>query len=344
MSDSPPAAPEAGPEAIAASPTAPASGAAAKPNRWGLIALGVAAAFALGAVVLKVSSGSSGTPPLPEASGQAQQQPSVDDVIARLEAKLKDNPEDAESWRMLGWSYFQTERFAEAATALKRATTLDPKNAETFSFLGEALVMASKEEGRMPRDARLAFEKALALDPKDARARYFRAAAMDLDGRHKAAIDAWFELMEDTPADAPYAEDVKAVIIEVAKKNNIDIAKRLAETKFAPPASGLKTRGSDVAAAGIPGPSQEEMKAASQLPSGQQEAMIRGMVDKLDTRLKANPADADGWIMLMRSRMQLGEPAKAQKALADGLAAFRNDTAITRQLREAAATLGVPGG
>jgi tetratricopeptide (TPR) repeat protein len=90
-------------------------------------------------------------------------------VIAKLEAKLKADPENAEGWRMLGWSYFQTERYAEAATALKKATRLDPDHAETFSFLGEALVLASDSEGGSP-DAQAAFDRALQLDPKDARA------------------------------------------------------------------------------------------------------------------------------------------------------------------------------
>ena len=44
----------------------------------------------------------------------------------------------------------------------------------------------------------------------------------------------------------------------------------------------------------------------------------------------------------MRSRMQ-GEPGKASKALQDGLAAFRNDGATARRLREAGASLGVAG-
>jgi len=71
--------------------------------------------------------------------------------------------------------------------------------------------------------------------------------------------------------------------------------------------------------------------------------MVRGMVDGLEAKLKSNPNNAQGWIMLMRSRMQLGEQRKAAQALQDALAAFRNDGATSRQLREAAATLGVPG-
>lgn len=311
-----------------------------------LVLAGVAAVVAAGIAIYRGDSQGGmdlGPAPPPAVEASATAQPTVDDVIARLEAKLKDKPDDAEGWRMLGWAYFQTERYAEAATALKRATTLDPENAETFSFLGEALVLASDEEGRIPRDAMRAFDKAIKIDPKDARARYFKAVAMDLAGRHKAAINAWFALLEDTPSDAPYAQDIREVIETVAKKNKIDVEKRLAEARFAAPAGGMTTDGAVKASAGIPGPSRDEMQAAAQLPKGQQDAMVRGMVDGLEAKLKANPNNADGWIMLMRSRMQLGEPKKAGEALQGALAAFQNDITQTRRIREAASSLGVPG-
>ena len=257
------------------------------------------------------------------------QAPSVDNVIAGLEARLKDKPDDAEGWRMLGWSYFQTERYADAVAALRKATRLDPEHAETFSFLGEALVLASNEEGHIPPAARVAFDKALKLDPKDARARYFRAMAMDLSGQHRRAISAWFAQLKDTPPDAPYAEDIRKAIRTVGAKYKIEVEKRLAEPQFAALPGGMT--GDDIA------------KAVSNLPKDQQEAMIRGMVDKLEAKLKADPANADGWIMLMRSRMQLGEPDKAGKALRDALAAFRKDQNATRKLRDAAFAVGVPG-
>lgn len=244
---------------------------------------------------------------------------------------------------MLGWSYFQTERYAEAATALKQATKLDPEHAETFSFLGESLVLASNEEGRIPADAKAAFDKALKLDPKDARARYFRAVAIDLAGQHRKAIEAWFALLADTPADAPYADDIRTVIRNVGAKYKIDVEKRLAEAQFAAPAGGLATDGAKLASGAIPGPSSAEMRAAANLPKGQQEAMVRAMVDGLEQKLRAQPENPEGWIMLMRSCMQLGQPARAARALQEGLAALRNDQDNSRRLREAAATLGVAG-
>ncbi|MFM2370538.1 MAG: hypothetical protein RIS85_260 [Pseudomonadota bacterium] len=313
-------------------------------SRAGRIALVAAGVIALGAGAMAMMRGEDAAPPRAQPPAVApSQQPSVDDVVAKLEARLAENPEDAEGWRMLGWSYFQTERYAEAATALKKATKLDPEHAETWSFLGEALVLASKEEGRMPRDAKAAFDKAIKLDPKDARARYFQAVALDLSGRPRQAISAWFALLEDTPADAPYAEDIRAVIRSVGEKRKIDVEKRLAEAHFAAPANGVITDGPHKAAAGIPGPTSEEMKAAASLPKGQQEAMIRGMVDGLEAKLEKEPGNPDRWIMLMRSRMQLGEPKKAAEALQKGLAAFRNDSANARKLREAASSLGIAG-
>lgn len=340
--ETPPAQPTAEPAPASAPVPGPGSptgaDAPSRVGRYALIGAGVVALVA-GGVMLTRQKPQDSAPTPPAAS--ASQQPSVDEVIAKLEAKLKADPNDAEGWRMLGWSYFQTERFAEAATALGRATKLDPKVAETFSFLGETLVLASKEEGHIPADAQAAFDQALKLDPKDARARYFKAVAVDLAGNHKQAIDMWFALLADTPADAPYAEDVRKVIRTVGEKNRIDVTQRLAEARFAAPAGGMVTNGAEKAAAGIPGPSQDQMKAAAALPQGQQEAMVRGMVDGLEAKLKASPNNPDGWIMLIRSRVQLGEGKKATAALQEAMQAFRNDGAAARQVREAAASLGV---
>ncbi len=322
---------------------APAAKPEKKPLPMGRIALIAAGLMAVTAVGVAISrSGETPSAPGTNITDAGETPPSVDEVIASLEKKLQEKPDDAEGWRMLGWSYFETERFAEAATAMRRAISLNPKNAEYHSMLGEALVMASKTAD-VPKDARAAFATAVQLDPKDARARYFIAVAKDLDGQHAAAIEDWFALLKDTPADAPYAQDIREVIANVGKERGIDVEKRLAATSFAPAAQRFRTYGPDVAGQGIPGPTREQMQAATKLPSGQQDAMVQGMVDGLADKLAKNPRNPEGWIMLMRSRMQLGETAKAAEALKTASATFRNDAAELRRIKEAAASLGVPG-
>ena len=56
--------------------------------------------------------------------------PDVNAMIERLAARLKTTPQDVEGWRMLGWSYFHTTRYEQAATAFGRALELDPGSAE----------------------------------------------------------------------------------------------------------------------------------------------------------------------------------------------------------------------
>ena len=230
---------------------------------------------------------------------------------------------------MLGWSFFQTQRYAEAAMAYKRATALKPDNADYWSSLGEALVTAGP--GTVPAEARAAFEKAVALDPKDPRARYFIGVAKDMAGDHKGAIDDWFALLKDTPAGAPWEADVRRTIQAVGEKDKIDVATRLAALKPAAPAPGT-------AAAAIPGPDPDQMRAATQLPAGQQEAMIAGMVEGLAAKLKANPKNVEGWIMLMRSYTTLGRGSDAGVAYRAAVAA---NPGAKAELEDAAKTLGV---
>jgi cytochrome c-type biogenesis protein CcmH len=258
----------------------------------------------------------------------------VGSMISELEAKLKDNPNDAEGWRMLGWAFFETQKYAEAAAAYARATQINPKKAEYWSSLGEAKVLAGS--GDVPADAKASFERAVTLDPKDPRARYFLAVAKDIAGDSRGAVADWIALLRDTPPGAPWEADVRRLVSEVAALEKIDVADQLAMLRPAP-----ATGGGAVATAAIPGPSSEQMRAATAMPKGQQDMMIQGMVDGLEAKLKSNPDNADGWIMLMRSRVQLGEAAKAGAALKAARARFQNEPQKLGSVNEAAAALGV---
>jgi cytochrome c-type biogenesis protein CcmH len=67
-------------------------------------------------------------------------------MIERLAARLETTPEDIEGWRMLGWSYFNTARYEEAATAYARAVELDPSSAELKLSYEEAKAKASESD------------------------------------------------------------------------------------------------------------------------------------------------------------------------------------------------------
>jgi cytochrome c-type biogenesis protein CcmH len=72
--------------------------------------------------------------------------PDVNAMIERLSARLETTPKDIEGWRMLGWSYFHTERYEQAATAFGKALELDPGSAELKLSYEEAKAKASGSE------------------------------------------------------------------------------------------------------------------------------------------------------------------------------------------------------
>ncbi len=299
--------------------------------KWVLIAAAAIAAGAVGFTVYQRSNEGVAAP-----ASKTPEQADIGSSIATLEAKLKEKPKDPEGWRMLGWSLFETGKFAESAQAYKRATQIEPKKGEYWSSLGEALVLAGK--GDVPPDAKAAFTTALQLDAKDPRARYFLAVAKDISGDHQGAINDWIALLKDTPPGAPWEADVRRIITEVAAKEKMDVSGRMANLQPAP-----ATGGAAIASAPIPGPTPQQMRDASAMPKGQQDLMIQGMVEGLEAKLKDNPENPQGWIMLMRSRMSLGETAKAATALKSARTALAGSPQNLGMVNAAAQELGVPG-
>ena len=312
------------------------SGGTAKFGRIALIVAAFIAAIAIGKIVWDKNRADS---PSPAATGTATaaaggQVGDVDSMIGQLEQRLKDNPGDAAGWSLLGRSFMVTGRYGEAATAYDRAVKLAPDNVENWSAKGEALVYAAGD--KVPPEALAAFQEALKRDPKDARSRYYQGVDKYYRGDKKGAVDTWITVLGDTPAGADWEAGLRERITEVAAEAKVDVSDRLGAIR---PSAPLPSTATD----GIPGPSREQMSAASQLPPGQQEAMVTQMVEGLEARLKATPADEAGWIRLMRSRMVLEQPDRAAAALQSGLAAFGKDSAAQNRLRQSARQLGVPG-
>lgn len=301
-------------------------------GRWGILALGVAAAAVVAALAWRGASDAD-----PVSPPAAAREPGS---LAALEARVAQNPRDGAAWQALGFARFGEQRYDGAAQAYAEATELDPASAVLWSALGEARVMASQRDP-MPPAALQALRKAASLDPGDPRARYFLAVNRDLGGDHAGALSDWVALLRDTPPGAPWELDLVRTIEQVGKINRLDIAPQIAAADTARKAASPETAAAAPGLTGgqaIPGPSQEQLKAASGLTPGQQREMADGMVASLEAKLKANPSNIAGWVMLMRSRQSLGQGDRARRALADAKAA--NPGAAAR-LEAEAGLLGI---
>jgi cytochrome c-type biogenesis protein CcmH len=296
------------------------------------IALAVAAILAIAAIGIAIFRSGETADPTPANNTAAAQAPgSVEDMIAGLRERLRQDPDNHEGWFLLGLSYRDTGNFAEAERAFRRAMELAPRNADYVAYLGETLLLRGGDNP--PPEAEQLFRRALELQAGNPQARYYLATMKDVRGDHQGAVDDLITLLRDAPADAPWEAQVRQAVTTIARTNNINIEGRLPPART-PPAS--------TATAAIPGPSREQMDAARAIPPGQQDEMVKGMVDRLAARLQQNPRDEQGWVRLMRSRMVLNDRPGATDALRRSLAAFQGDAAVQTRLRNAATELGVP--
>jgi cytochrome c-type biogenesis protein CcmH len=208
---------------------------------------------------------------------------------------------------------------------------LAPQNADYTAYLAEMMLL---QDGRNPRpEAERLLRRVIQLQPANAQARYYLATLRDIRGDHRGAVDDLLALLRQAPADAPWEPQVRQAAEAIARTNNIDIAGRLPAARQADGSAATR---------GIPGPTPQQLEQARGLPPGQQDQMVRGMVERLAARLRQNPRNADGWMMLMRSHMVQRQPDAARDALRSALAAFADEPATQQRLRTAARELNVP--
>ena len=271
----------------------------ASPNRARWAALAVLIAIPAIALPLYLRIASPDLPDQPLASRDTAPE-GVQDAVAQIERHLAKNPNDGRGYEVVAPVYMEMGRFDDAVRALSEAARLLGPSASRFSALGQARVAQSG--GVVTAEARADFERALSLDANDLRARYFIAMAAEQDGNNAKALDAYRTLAAQIDPSTPIGQAVAAKIAELLPKSEA---------------------GSVVAA----------------LPKDDQTKMIRAMVAGLAQKLESNPADADGWMRLIRSYVVLGEPSQAEAALTKARAAFATNADVLRRINDEARNL-----
>jgi cytochrome c-type biogenesis protein CcmH len=133
----------------------------------------------------------------PPAQSEAAAGPDVAAMVAKLEKRLQEEPNDLKGWLMLGRSYLTLNRLDDAVVAYDHAYRLDPKNVVAVMGLGEA--MSLRAGGNItPRAAQL-FEEALALAPADPKALLYGGFAAAVRGDRALARTRWQALKEMHP-------------------------------------------------------------------------------------------------------------------------------------------------
>jgi cytochrome c-type biogenesis protein CcmH len=255
-----------------------------------------------------------GSPRLPDFPLAGRAQPSasqpLENLVAQVEAHLEKVPTDGRGWSVLAPVLTKLGRFDDAVRAYRNSITYNGDNAERRADLGEA--MAAAAGGVVTTEAKAEFEHAVALDADEVKARFFLGLSAEQDGRATEAAAIWRAMLEKAPAHAPWRPLVQAALARVGG-----------------PA--------------MPALSDDTIAAAKDMNETDRTSMIRGMVERLASRLKQNGDDVEGWLRLVRAYVVLGDRDKARQALADARQAVGSDAGRLRELNEGLKNLGLDG-
>jgi len=133
-------------------------------------------------------------------------------LVSRLAERLKDNPEDAEGWMMLGRSYAALGRFVESSEAYAKAAARMPRDAQLLADYADALAMA---QGRtLQGEPEKILLRALTIDPDNVKALLLAGTAAFNRSDGAAAVRHWERVLELLPAESDMIQRVQASIAE----------------------------------------------------------------------------------------------------------------------------------
>ncbi len=249
-----------------------------------------------------------GNPGLPDfplsARLESPQRGDIAAAVAKIEAHLRDNPEDGRGYEVLAPVYLRLGRVQDAVNAARSALRLLGETAPRETLYGEALTVAAN--GAVTEEARQAFEAAAAKEPQAVKPRFFLGLAAEQAGALDSAKEIWGKLAAEAPDGALWAKALRERIATLDEPLN--------------PAARLAA-----------------------MPQAQQKDAIRTMVDGLAARLAQNGRDAEGWLRLVRSYAVLNEPAKARAAILNARRSLADDKDALARLEALARELGLEG-
>jgi cytochrome c-type biogenesis protein CcmH len=274
-----------------------------------------------------------GSPRLPDQPLAARLEDPASDrnleaLVARVEARLREHPEEGEGWEVIAPVYMGWQRYRDAAQAYGEAIRLLGPSPKRFSGQGQALVLANN--GVVTEEARRALDQALALDQTLVEPRILLTIAKEQDGQFAAAIADWKALLAKQQGDASWREMVEKRIAE----DEAHLAgKPVVEAQQSAPAEAGQQ--------GERGPSAEDVATAQNMNLADRQAMIERMVQGLAARLDQQGDDLPGWLKLVRAYSVLDRKDDAQKALARAKSQFSGNTQAIEELDALAAELGL---
>ncbi len=265
--------------------------------------------------------------PLAERLAAAPEKATPSDLIAKVEARLREVPGDGRGWDVIAPVYASQGRFDDAIEAYSNAIRILGETPRRLEGLAVADIRGAN--GVVSKRARAALERAKVLAPDRLEPQLWLTLAKEQDGDLTGAIADYKALLAKAEQDVPWREPVTARLAQLEAQA---AGKSDAGGTSPPPASG---------AGSPPGNAQGNAQGSIASLPAEQRAMIDQMVAGLADRLKTNGDDLEGWLKLIRALKVLKRDAEATTALSDARKQFAGNGEALEAIDGLAKSLGI---
>ena len=148
--------------------------------------------------------------PQPEQQ-QLPSEASIDEMVAKLAARLQQQPDDLEGWVMLARTYTILKRYGEAETAYENVLRLGGENAGVLTDYADAMAMANG--GMFSDQTGALLTRALELDPGNIKGLWLAGHWKNQSGAYAEAIDYWQQAAAKLP---PGSEDAAVISQQIS--------------------------------------------------------------------------------------------------------------------------------
>lgn len=174
----------------------------------------------------------------PTQARRSEQPPSVEDMINKLEARLRSQPDDADGWFMLGRSRMAFKRHAEAAQAFDKALALRGDVPQIMLAYADALAMS--QGGRISGKPFELIKRALRIAPDNITAMWLGGMGYAEAGEFQTALELWTRL-EPKLAGEPESQARVSGLIAMARERQGASGAQVPAARINKPSGGTES-------------------------------------------------------------------------------------------------------
>lgn len=267
-------------------------------------------------------------------SKDQNQVPDISSMVGSLEKKLKEKPENAQGWNMLGRSYVVLKRYSDAVMAYEKALALVKQNkAQQMPELEINYVEALMQTGEKDsyQKAQTILGNMLASNPDNGDALWFMGFLDYENGNKELAVERWTHLLSLLPENNEQAAIVNNYLNHVKNELNGGAINEKPSNS-----SGAAPVAQPAAKETAKGPAAGQQLTGSQ----EEQAFIASMIARVEKRVKENPQDLEGWKALGKSYGVLNRQIDSAEAYSKAVALNSNDVELLMNYSDAVIKTG----